>query len=90
MSRVGSMVVPVKTAERNLEQLLEELNLGQTLTLLGSEGTPLAVLVSLKPTHPEAKSLGDWEMQWQRLAEEIGRAWKGDKGAAEVVAEMRR
>lgn len=90
MSKVGSMVMPVETAKQNLKQLLDELNLGETLTLLGSEGVPLAVVVSLKPAHPGAKPIEDWQVQWEDLAEEIGRAWKGDKSAVEVIAEMRR
>jgi hypothetical protein len=89
MSQGGPIGLPVKAAERNLEQLLEELNLGETLTLLGPEGTPLAIVVSLKPAPPSEPS-GDWEIRWRELAQEIGRAWIGDKSAAEVVAEMRR
>jgi antitoxin (DNA-binding transcriptional repressor) of toxin-antitoxin stability system len=84
------MVLPVKEAKRNLEQLLEELDLGQTLTLLGSEGAPVAVVVSVKPTRPAAEPVDDWEVRWRRLAEDVGRAWQGDKSAVEVIAEMRR
>ncbi len=90
MSQIGPMVLPVKEAKRNLEQLLEELDLGQTLTLLGSEGSPLAVVVSVKPTRPAAGPVDDWEIRWRQLAEEVGRAWQSDKSAVEVIAEMRR
>ncbi len=90
MSQIGPMVLPVKEAKRNLEQLLEELDLGQTLTLLGSEGAPVAVVVSVKPTRPAAEPVDDWEVRWRRLAEDVGRAWQGDKSAVEVIAEMRR
>jgi len=92
MSDTRSIAVPIETAERVLKHLLEELHLGETITLVSSEGEPLAVVVSLKPTTPRAESLAasDWEVQWKALAEEIGRAWKNDKSAAEVVSEMRR
>lgn len=63
-------VIPVETAERNLGQLLEELDLGETLTLLGPEGMPLAVVVSLKPAHPDAKPIEDSQVGWENLAEE--------------------
>jgi len=93
MSSITPMTVPVETAERDLQHLLEQLHLGETITLVNSEGTPLAVMVSLKPAVPVAETLSasdDWEAQWEALAEEIGRAWKGEKSAVEILSEMRR
>lgn len=92
MSGVMSITVPIETAERNLKHLLEHLQLGEAITLIDSEGTPLAIVISLKSTVPErqAQSASDWAVQWKALAEEVGRAWKSEKSAVEVLSEMRR
>ena len=91
MSNITSMTVPVEMAERDLQRLLEKLHLGETITLVNSEGTPLAVVVSLKPAPvAETPSVSDWEAQWEALAEEVGRAWKSEKSAIETLSEMRR
>ena len=86
-----SIPVPMETAKENLEGLLERLHIGETITLLGAEGAPVAVVVSLKPT-PTAETPpdSDWLAQWEALAEEVGRAWQSDKSAVEVLSEMRR
>lgn len=91
MSSITSITVPVETAERDLQRLLEQLHLEETITLVSSEGTPLAIVVSLKPA-PVAETLApdDWEAQWEALAEEVGRAWKSEKSAVEILSEMRR
>ena len=44
-----SHAVPLKSAECNLERLLKGLSLGESITLTGPEGGPVALLISLKP-----------------------------------------
>jgi len=85
------MIVSVETAERDLKHVLDRLPLGGTITLVSSEGTPLAVVVSLRPAALVTETLpaSDWEAQWEALAEEVGRAWKSEKSAVEVLSEMR-
>jgi len=90
MSSSTSMNVPIETAERDLQHLLERLHLGETITLVSSEGTPLAVVVSLKPAHVEVERASDWEARWDALAQEVSRAWKSDKSAVEILTGMRR
>jgi len=91
MSSITSMTVPVETAERDLQHLLERLHLGETITLVNSEGTPLAVVVSLKPAPgTETPPASDWEAQWEALAEEVSRAWKSEESAVDILSEMRR
>jgi hypothetical protein len=90
MSVAVPRTVSVETAERDLKHLLEQLHLGETLTLIGPEGAPLAVMVSLKAASAEVEPAADWEAQWEELAEEVGRAWTGEKSAVEVLSEMRR
>jgi len=86
------MTVLVEAAERDLQHLLEQIHLGETITLINSEGTPLAVVVSLKPAAPvgETTPASDWEAQWDALAQKVSRAWKSDKSAVKFVSEMRR
>jgi antitoxin (DNA-binding transcriptional repressor) of toxin-antitoxin stability system len=39
-----SEAVPIKNAEHNLESLLRGLSLGESITLIGPEGSPIALL----------------------------------------------
>jgi antitoxin (DNA-binding transcriptional repressor) of toxin-antitoxin stability system len=90
MSNITPMTVPVETAERDLQHLLERLHLGETITLVSSEGMPLAVVVSLKPAPAEVEPASDWEARWDALAQKVSQAWKSDKSAVEILMEMRR
>ena len=90
MSSIAVMTMPVETAERDLKQLLERLRLGETVTLVNSDGTPLACLVSLKPAPIEAEPISDWEARWDALARKVSQTWKGDQSAVEILGEMRR
>ncbi|MGQ9552922.1 MAG: hypothetical protein ACUVWR_02295 [Anaerolineae bacterium] len=85
-----SIEMPIKAAKDRLEDLLEELDLGETITLLGAEGTPLGLLVSLKATQTAVQSPTNWDACWDALSEEVSHAWKSEKGAVEILAEMRR
>ena len=85
-----SIIVPIETAERDLKSLLEQLQLGETVTLVGSEGMPEALLVSLKSAPAKPPSMSDWETRWDALAHKISQAWKSEKSAVEILAEMRR
>jgi len=82
--------VPIEVAKQNLENLLKRLRLGETITLIGPEGTPLAVLVSLKAVPTVQQSMSDWEARWDALAQKVSLAWKSDKSAVEILTEMRR
>jgi len=82
--------LPIETAERDLRRLLEELNLGDTVTLIGPEGVPQALLVSLRPAPREAAAESDWEARWDALAQQVSEAWQSEKSAVELLSEMRR
>jgi hypothetical protein len=84
------ITLPIETAERDLKSLLEELNLGETVTLIGSEGMPQALLVSLKPVLRETEAEADWEARWDALAQQVSDAWQSEKSAVELLSEMRR
>lgn len=85
-----SIILPIETAERGLKRLLEKLNLGETITLVSSEGMPQALLVSLKPVLRETETEVDWEARWDALARQVGDAWQSEKSAVEILTEMRR
>ncbi len=44
--------MPVQTVAQNLEALLRQLPLGETVTLLDNQGKPVGLLVSLRETVP--------------------------------------
>jgi hypothetical protein len=84
------ITLPIETAERDLRSLLEELNLGDTVTLIGSEGMPRALLVSLKLVLRETEAEADREARWDALARQVSDAWQSEKSAVEFLSEMRR
>ena len=85
-----SITLPIETAEKDLRSLLEELNLGETVTLIGAEGVPRALLVSLKPVLRENQEEADWDAHWDALARQVSQAWNSEKSAVELLTEMRR
>ena len=85
-----SITVPIETAERGLRSLLEQLRLGETATLVSSEGAPEALLISLKSRTSRLQPVSDWDTRWDAMAQKVSQAWRGEKSAVEVLAEMRR
>ena len=85
-----SVSVPVETAQNDLRTLLAQLKLGETITLVSSNGIPEALLVSLKAAPSQPQSSVDWEARWDTLAEKVSQAWKGNKSALTILTEMRR
>ncbi len=84
-----SVEVSVDSAKKNLEDILAKLPPGETATLIGPEGKPMAVLVPLRSSEVTTKEV-DWDSEWQALAREIDSAWKSKKSALEILTEMRR
>ena len=84
-----SITVPIETAERGLRSLLEQLRLGETATLVGSEGAPEALLISLKSSAGRPRTMSDWDTRWDALAQKVSQAWRSEKSAMEILAEMR-
>jgi antitoxin (DNA-binding transcriptional repressor) of toxin-antitoxin stability system len=84
-----SVEVSVDSAKKNLEDILAKLSPGETATLIGPEGILMAVLVPLRSSGDVAVEI-DWDAEWQALAHEIDSAWKSEKSALEILAEMRR
>ena len=85
-----SEALPIKMAESNLEELLKNLPLGESITLIGREGSPVALLISLKSGKIHKNRSDNWDTRMDTLAEKVSRAWKGEKNAVEVLSEMRR
>jgi hypothetical protein len=84
------ITLPIETVERDLKKLLEGLNLGETVTLVGSGGVPQALLVSLKPAQRGSETEADWDARWDILARKVSDSWQSDKSAVELVSQMRR
>ena len=85
-----SEAIALKSVGRNLEKLIEGLSLGESITLIGPEGCPVALLVSLNPGTTAKKPDADWDARMDGLARKVCRAWKGERSAVEVLSEMRR
>ena len=86
-----SVVVPVETAKRELDTLLDRLSLGETVTLVDADGHPRALIVQLQSlaSHP-TESPEEWFAQLDDLAKRIDAAWTSNKGAVDTLIEMRR
>lgn len=84
-----SVDVSVDAAKKNLEDILAKLSPGETATLIGPEGKPIAVLVPLKSSKEKAEEI-DWDAQWEAMARRIDSAWKSKKSALEIHKERRR
>ncbi len=85
-----SDAIALKSAGRDLEKLLKGLSLGESITLIGPEGSPVALLVSLNPGTTAKKPDVDWDARMDSLARKVSRAWKGERSAVDVLSEMRR
>ena len=85
-----SVIVPIEAAERDLKSLLDRLQTGATITLVGSEGAPEALLVSVKAVPADLQPVSDWETRWGALTQRVSQAWKSEKSAVGTLAEMRR
>ncbi len=84
-------VMPVEdVASNNLMELLKQLHLGETVTLVDADGQPLAVLVGISPSPTQPQTLSDWRNGWETLAQRVGKAWKTQQSAVETLTEMRR
>ena len=84
-----SVEVSVDSAKKNLENILARLSPGETATLIGPEGRPMAVLVPLIYSEDIAEEI-DWDEEWQALAQKIDSKWKSEKSALQILSEMRR
>jgi antitoxin (DNA-binding transcriptional repressor) of toxin-antitoxin stability system len=82
--------VSVKNAQCKLEELLLRLPFGESITLTGRDGRPVALLVSLKQGRSAQTPVSDWDARMDELAQKISRAWKGEKSGIDVLSEMRR
>ena len=80
----------VDRAAQDLQTVLQQLHLGETVTLVGDEGAPEALLVSLRARGAEHHAVADWDERWDELANRIGDAWQSEKSAVEILSEMRR
>lgn len=82
--------VSLETAAADLQGLLAQLTLGETITLADAEGKPLALLVSLQTKAAREQAIADWRARAEALAKDVAAAWNSEQTAVETLAEMRR
>jgi hypothetical protein len=82
--------VPVDEVARDLKGWLDQLPGGEVVRLTDSDGQGVAMLTSLREPGGDPVSFEEWERRMRELAEEVSRAWKSEKSALEILAEMRR
>jgi len=82
--------VALQVARDDLDALLDRMQSGESVELIGPDGEPVAMLVSLRHERVEPLPDEEWFARWDDLAKRIDKAWKSEKTALEVLAEMRR
>ncbi len=82
--------ISIEALGPEIKGLLERLPSGEPITVLGKDGKPVARLTPLRPEPESAMSDEEWFARWDALTERIDKAWKSEKTALEVLAEMRR
>ncbi len=81
--------MPIETAASQLQDLLAELPLGETITLLDPAGQPLGLLISLKAESTvEPQEAVNWWAEWEALTAKVGAAWQSDKSAIETLTAL--
>ena len=73
-----------------LRELLQHLPAGETVSLVDAEGKRVAVVLVVPPAAGRPVTPEEWLAELDAAAERIGRAWKSEKNAVEMVSEMRR
>jgi prevent-host-death family protein len=82
--------ISIEALGSELRNLLDRVPSGESVTVIGADGKPVARVIPLRPQPEEAVSDEDWLAEWDALAEEVGKTWKGGLSAVEAVAEQRR
>jgi len=78
--------IPIETAQKDLKRLLDDLRLGDAVTLVGAEGIPQALLIPLKATAERPESIPDRDARSDALAQKVSQEWKSDKSVTVVQA----
>ena len=81
---------PLTVQRDQLPDALCRMRPGEKVTLVDEAGMPLATVVRPDAGAERPMSIEQWEAEWDALAEEVSKAWKGDLNAVEAVAEQRR
>ena len=81
--------ISVDSTGPQVRELLERLPSGETVNILGADGTRVAILVAVKPPSGKPPSFSEWLARLDSLARRVGQAWKGEKSALETLSEMR-
>ncbi len=73
-----------------LREAVAQLRPGEKANLVAPDGRRVALIVAVRPECAQPMSHEEWMAEWRALSQEISKAWKSDKSAVELIAEMRR
>jgi len=73
-----------------IQNLIEQLRLGDTVTITDETGAPVAMVVGLRADAKPSVAHSDWKTRWQDLSQRVGETWRTNQNAVEVLTEMRR
>ena len=82
--------ISVEALGRELRELLDRLPAGESVTLVGADGKPVARVIAIPPQQDQPTSGQDLLAEWEELAQEVSKDWKSQRTALEVLSEMRR
>ena len=83
--------MPIEKARTNFDEVIAQLQPGETITLVDAQGQPVVALTSLQTApKPEPLTIEEWWAGWEALIEEVDEGWEGERSAVDVLLEMRR
>jgi len=82
--------ISIESTGPRIRELIERLPAGETVSILGPDGSRVAILLTVRRPKGEAQSFSDWLARLDSLAQRVSKAWNSDKSALETLAEMRR
>lgn len=82
--------ISIEAAGPLLREAVGHLRPGEKVNLIGPDGKQIAVVMSLSREAEGPLSPDEWLARLDARAERIGKAWKSEKSAVEIISEMRR
>jgi len=70
-----------------LRRILDDLEYGESVTLVDEAKKPVAIIVSLEEA-AKSRSMtpSEWSVAWDELTEKVSQKWESEKSAVEIVS----
>lgn len=81
--------IGIRELKSRASEVVRAVKENRTRYVITQRGKPAAIIVPLDAAPPEKSSDEVWERLLE-LGEEIGKGWKSEKSAVEILSEMRR